>query len=149
MFVPLWASQGWFCGWPLKFLIAGGVGGFFGRHDLEQPLGCALIRKRIAKIKTDLARIEKDGAAIRKHCNASQAEFQPRSGDTRNSWMMRRWQLWARHLGTMKRRRSFGVYPRSVPRRCTDILAVWECELKDEVKLANRLAEFLDERNRG
>jgi len=29
------------------------------------------------------------------------------------------------------------------------ILAVWECELKDEVKLANRLAEFLDERNRG
>ncbi len=30
-----------------------------------------------------------------------------------------------------------------------DILAVWECELKDEAKLANRLAEFLDERNRG
>ena len=34
------------------------------------------IRKRTAKIKTGLARIEKDGAAIRKHCDASQAEIQ-------------------------------------------------------------------------
>ncbi len=43
MIVPLWASQGWFCGWPRKYLGVGGVGVFFGRHDLEQPLGCALI----------------------------------------------------------------------------------------------------------
>ena len=62
MFVPLGASQGWFCGWPRKYLGVGGVGVLSARHDLEQPHpipgprenGCAQGPYRLEDPRADL-----------------------------------------------------------------------------------------------
>ncbi len=53
MFVPLWASQGWFCGWPRKYL---GVDGVYDRvaghliHGVSFAIGEMLDMNKITDL---------------------------------------------------------------------------------------------------